>query len=211
MDGYALATVGHQNTYFYAVFSDLEDYPGGDEKYMACDTIEAYETLTIEVELGASRPGVLAVSEADLTGGAAAEMTLSASWEVESHRVVGDGGYFDRQSLYWFGSYTVEGAAGRLDQVVVDQANLDLLVAGEAFQAMGLERDMTSATLDLDLPGDLVWYLVLYNPAFSSHQVGTLEAVVAPVDGVSWTGEVEPVETRFRIPPREYLAVELAP
>ncbi len=209
LDGYAMATVGKHNPYGYAVYSDVDDYPGGGSLYQACDWIEAYDTLTLDLQLGESRTGILSVSEADLTGGVADEVVLSASWEVESHRVAGDGGFMTRDYEFWYGSFTQEHDGGRLDQVVVDQANLELLEAGEAFQAMSLVQGETTGEVEIGLPRDQAWYLVLYNPAVSSHMVGTLSAEVGPVEGVSWSADAEPVETRFRIPPQSFLAVEV--
>ncbi len=211
LDGYALATVGKHNPYGYAVYSDVDDYPGNGSLYQACDWIEAYDTLTLDLQLGESSPGILDVAEADLTGGAAAQAVLSASWEVESHRVVGDGGYMTRQYEYWYGSFAVEGEGGYLDQLVVDQANLDLFEAGEAFEAMALEQGASSGVMALDLPQDRSWFLVLYNPTVSSFMVGDLTTEVTAAEGLAWTTGVEPVQTRFRIPPRDYVAVELAP
>jgi hypothetical protein len=210
LDGYALATVGKHNPYGYAAYSSIGDLPGGGSLYQAVEWIEAYDTQTFSLELDVSRPAL------DLTVAAIDEATepdvvLSASYAVESHRVAADGGFMTREYEFWYGSFITEAEGGRLDHFVLDAANLALLEAGEAFEVMVHSADNASADLSLELPlGEPLW-LVLYNPAVSSHMVGTLDAALSPADGATWEGEPEAVSTRFRLPPQGWMSVALEP
>jgi hypothetical protein len=210
IDGVAVATVGKHNPYGYAVYSEVEDAPGSGSLYQAVDWIEAYDTQSFSVELTVPNPGTLSVSELGLDE-AAAQATLSASVEVQSHRVAADGGFMTREYEFWYGSFTRYAEGGRVDWFVVDADNLALFEAGEAFEALALGQDVEQADLELGLPLDQPHWLVLYNPAVSSHMVGELGVSVAPLGGVTWESEPEAVGARFRIPPRGFVSVALEP
>jgi hypothetical protein len=211
LDGWATATVGKHNPYGYAVYSTVADLPGGGSLYQAVSWIEAYDTVGFELELPASRPGVLAVTEASLDDGASGEVVFGIHHDVHSHRIVGDGGFMTRQYEFWYGSFTRYQEGGRVDRFVVDADNLALFEAGEPFEALAVERDLDEGDVSLELPLDRAWHLVLYNPAVSSHMVGAVTTTAKPVEGVSWDGETESLSTDFRIPPQGYISVALEP
>jgi hypothetical protein len=209
LDGHAVATVGKHNPYGYAVYSPLEDAPGAGSLYQAVEWIEAYDTESFEIELTVPNPGALAVTELGLDD-SAAEVVLMASFEVESHRIAADGGFMTREYEFWYGSFTRTGDGGRLDWFVVDEANLALFEAGEAFEALALGQGVEQADLELGLPLSAPHWLVLYNPAVSSHMVGSLGAHVSSPSG-AWSDEPPVLEERFRIPPRGWLSLALEP
>ncbi len=211
LDGYALATVGKHNPYGYAVYSDVEDAPGGGSLYQAVEWIEEYDTESFDVELTVPNPGTISPTVVVQGEPVEADVILSAGYMVEQHHTAGDGGFMTRDYEFWWGSFVKAGDGGRIDTFVLDGANLALFEAGGGFEVLALGQGTGEGQLELDLPLDEPLYLVLYNPAVSSHMVGTLDASVAPADGATWTGEPEPVSTRFRIPPRGYLSLALEP
>jgi hypothetical protein len=211
LDGVAVATVGKHNPYGWAVYSPQGDAPGGQSLYQACDWIEAGDTLTFDVALETVLP-VPQATEADLTEGALPQAHLTADIAVESHRVVADGGYMTRDYHFWYGSFMDARDGGRLDRFVVDDVNLALFEAGEPFEAQAMAEGVTSDSLDLDLPLDRAWNLVLANSAANSHMVGAVTAAVTPAEGAAaWEGEAAPLEQRFRIPPQGWVTITLTP
>ena len=124
---------------------------------------------------------------------------------------MGDGGFMTREYEYWYGSFTKQGEGGRLDHFLVDAANLALFEAGQPFEAMVVAQDNEGADLQLALPVSEALYMVLYNPAVTSHMVGSLDASLAPAEGTAWSTEPEPVSTRFQIPPQGWVSVALEP
>ncbi len=212
LDGYAMATVGKHNPYGYAVYSELEDAPGNSSLYEACEWIEEYDTLGFDVQLTVPNPGTLDITETGFSPGQTADAVLAFSYTVDEHHTAGDGGFMTRQYEYWWGSFVKAGEGGRLDHFIVGEADLAAFEAGESFTAVAVQRGVESADIQAELPFEGgAYYLVLYNPAVTSHMVGTMDASVTPADGASWTGEPEPVSTRFRIPPRGYLSLALEP
>jgi len=211
LDGYALATVGKHNPYGYAVYSELEDAPGGGSLYQAVDWIEEYETESFEVELTVPNPGVLDITEVAIDPSLTPDADLRVQYTVDSHRTEGDGGFMTREYEYWYGSFTKRGEGGRLDHFLVDVANLALFEAGEAFEASSVAYGNAGADLELTLPVTEPLYLVLYNPAVTSHMVGSLDAMVTPAPGADWLDEYQGWSLPFRIPPQGWLSLVLEP
>lgn len=211
LDGLAVATVGKHNPYGWAVYSDQGDAPGGYSLYQACDWIEAGETMVFEVALDSVIP-TLQATEADLTGGEVAGVHLAASLAVESYRIVADGGYMTRDYHFWYGSFMDSHDGGRVDRFVVDEANLARFEASEAFEALAVAEGVEDDIIELDLPLDRPWTLVLSNPAANSHMVGSVSVAAAPAEGAStWDTAAAPLQTRFRIPPQGWVGIALTP
>ncbi len=208
LDGFASVMVGKHNKYGYAAYSDLGDDPGGEYLYEATDFIEEYETLSFEVQAPESNAGVLSITQVDLEGDP--ELLLDVDYQVDSYRLTARGGRVGDSEFYWGSSMqTVDG--GLVDRFVVGEANFDAFVAGEPFEAMAVEQASASGELQLELPLDQVYTLVLHNPAVASHMVGTLLVAAYAAEGLELDGAVEPVSARFRIPPQDFMAVELTP
>jgi hypothetical protein len=211
LDGYALATVGKHNPYGYAVYSSVEDAPGGGSLYQACDWIEAGDTLVFDVELTVPRPGTIAPTQVVRDEPVEADVLLDVHYDVEQHHIAGDGGFMTREYEFWWGSFIRKGEGGAIDIFVLDAENLALFEAGSPFEVEILGRDTQEGHLETALALDETKYLVLYNPAVTAHMVGELSAALLAPEGVSWTGEPEGVDTRFHIPPGGWTSLKLEP
>jgi hypothetical protein len=201
LDGHVNAIVGEANPYGWAVTSGAGDDPGGNYLEQVTDMSVADQTYFIEPRVD-EMPVLPEVTETDLTGGAKPLATLSYTVDVESYRVQAQG--------FYSGSMSIEHEGGRLDVFVVDEANYALFQKGSAFLAQKVARATDSTEAQVDLSGDRTWKLVLANmDSVASTMVGSVTVSVVPASGVTWDGEVAPVETRVRIPPQSWFAVDL--
>ncbi len=202
LDGRASAVVGEENPYGYQLHTPIGDNPVGNYLHQGVTRTKAYETYTIDDDVPGVMPTRLDVAEADLAGGNEAGLTLDLQFEVESHRVTAPSPFG--------GSFSVNYESGRLDLYLVDEDNLERFEDGDDFEAQIVELDVTDGAHQLDLPHSGSWTLLLANPtALSTTMVGSVTVSAQPVDGVEWDGDAPTLETRFQIPPGEYLGIEL--
>jgi hypothetical protein len=212
LDGHAVATVGEANPYYYAVKSDIGWEPPQGYLTDIVAWTEPGETYTYEVAIDAAMPPSPEATEVDLTDGAEAEAILSWRFEVQSQHTAANGGYMDLEYDYLPGSFSREGAGGRLDAFVVDDANYLAFTAGEPFEALAVAADAASGQADLPLPRDRAWTLVLSNrDAIATTVVADLTAGLAAPAGVEWTTTPVAMSRTARIPPGQWLALCLLP
>lgn len=84
--------------------------------------------------------------------------------------------------------------------------------AGEAFEAIWGPAEIHSGGGAVQVPLDRSWYVVLSNlDSVASTLVSDLRVQVTSLDETTWSSDPEPLEVHYRIPPGDYLAVELTP
>ncbi len=203
VDGHAEAVVGEFNPYGYAVYSGAGDDPGGDYLYEGVELSEPFETYVLTSTIPGKMPAAPAAEETDLTDGLAADVTLQVTVALDGYRLEVDGSYA--------GSFSREQEGGRLDVMLVDEGELEAFEDGDDFGAQLAELDSEGGDWNVDIPLDREWTLVLGNTdALTAAMVGSVTVTAVAADGVEMTGEVTPIERRFRIPAGDYLAIEIS-
>ncbi len=200
-DGVAVATVGETNEYGWSVASRAGDEPGGEYLNLGPDFTVAGETYVIEVEVDAM-PLELEVEEADLTDGAEAEAVLTLDLAVDGHRIEADG--------QWYGSSSIAHEGGQVDVFVVNEDNYDLYQDDEPFEAQLVALGVAADTLSVELPLGDHWMVILSNTdAVASTMVGGIDARLTAPEGMVYEADPAPLQTRFRIPPGDYLSLRI--
>ena len=200
--GHAEATVGEFNPYGYAVFSGAGDDPGGEDLYQGVELSEPFETYVLTSTIPGQVPAAPAAEETDLTDGLAADITLEVAVELEGYRLAVDGSYA--------GSFSREQDGGQIDVLLVDEGELEAFEDGDDFGAQLVELDSDGGTWTVDIPMDREWTLVLGNTdALAAAMIGSVTVSATAADGVEMTGEVTPIERRFRLPAGDYLAIDI--
>ncbi len=203
IDGYAVATVGEANPYYFDVVSDIGRTPGEGYASLAVSQSVAWQTHSLTIDnLGdltdPPQPSLAKPPPED-----AITALLGFNVQVESYRVEADG-------AFW-GSMSLEHDDGYLDVFVVDDENLLSLADGKSFEAAYLDQDAQSSAGRVELPLNRPWYLVLANlDTLASTVVGSFQVHAEAANDADWTSQPDPIEQRFRIPPGEYLSVELS-
>ena len=155
--------------------------------FAAIAGIEAGPKITnkvfFDVEIDGTRPARPTVFEADLVAGAPPEVDVTIDFAVQSYRLGVDGAYE--------GSFSERREGGRVDLYLVNDINLDRYWNGEEFQSHLVQLDQSSGQLNVSLPLNGRWHLVLANDvALTSTMVGRLQVTAEPHSASPWGSAV---------------------